>query len=149
MSIGKVCNREVIFVLKTNTVLEAAQLMRRHHVGDVVVVESREGHRVPLGIVTDRDIVIEVMARGLDANTVTVGDTMSREIISAHEFDGIFETIQLMRHKGVRRVPVVSRGGGLIGIVSIDDLLQLLAQELTGLAHVMPRERAAEVQARP
>ena len=149
MSIGKVCNREVVFALKANTAREAAQLMRRHHVGDVVIVESRDGHRVPLGIVTDRDIVIEVMAMGLDPDAVTGGDIMSQEIVTARESDGIFETIQLMRRKGVRRIPIVSHGGGLIGIVSIDDLLELLAEELTGLSHVMPRERAAEAKARP
>ena len=76
MSGGEVCNRAVIVVQRNDTVLEAAKLMRQHHVGDVLVVEDRNGVRVPVGIVTDRDLVVEIMAPELDYMVITVGDVI-------------------------------------------------------------------------
>ena len=109
-----------------------------------MVVEESGGRRVPVGILTDRDLVIEILARDVDMNAVTVGDVMSAELASARESDGIYETLQRMRAKGVRRMPVVNAGGSLVGILTADDLLALLADELTALARVASREQARE-----
>lgn len=148
MPIGEFCNREVVFATRKMSIPEAAQLMRQHHVGDLVVVDETDGKRLPVGIVTDRDIVIEIIAKSLDLNGFTVGDIMSPQLVSVAEHEGVFETIRLMRVKGIRRIPVVDREGSLEGIVSADDILDLLAEELTELAKVAPRERDREAQIR-
>ncbi len=148
MSIGEICNRETVFTTKDSSISQAAQLMREYHVGDLVVVEETAGRRTPIGILTDRDLVIEILAKDVDMNAVTVGDVMSRELMTARENDGLYETLQRMRAKGVRRVPVVDASGALAGIVSADDLLDLLADELTALARLLSREQARERQKR-
>ncbi len=148
MPIGEFCNREVVFATRKMSIPEAAQLMRQHHVGDLVVVDETERKRVPVGIVTDRDIVIEIIAKSLDLNDFTVGDIMSPQLVSVQDNEGVFETIRLMRAKGIRRIPVVNQAGGLEGIVSADDILDLLAEEMTELAKVAPREQEREAQTR-
>lgn len=144
MPIGEICNRDVVFVTRSSSILEAARLMRQHHVGDLVVAEERSGMRVPVGLVTDRDLVVEVLAENVDLSTVNVGDIMGAELVTARESDGIYETIQRMRAKGVRHIPVVNSGGGLEGIVAVDDLLSLLADEIMGLANLVVREQTRE-----
>jgi CBS domain-containing protein len=148
MPISEICNREVIIVQRNNTILEAAQLMRQHHVGDVVVVEDRDGVRVPVGIVTDRDLVVEIMAPAIDQKVITVGDIMVPELATIKENAGMFETIEYMRAKGVRRLPVVDQKGGLVGILTLDDLLELLAEELLALAKLVKHEQKKETVSR-
>jgi CBS domain-containing protein len=149
MSIGEICSRETVFTTRDTTVATAARLMRHHHVGTLVVVEEMNGgRRVPVGIVTDRDVVIEVMATGLDPNAITVGDIMGPELVTARESEGVLETMQIMRYKGVRRLPIVDKDGQLVGIVSIDDLLEVLAEEFSELAKIMAREQARETSSR-
>jgi CBS domain-containing protein len=146
MPIGEFCNREVVFATRETSIPEAAQLMRKFHVGGLVVVDEVHGKRVPVGIVTDRDIVIEIVSQSLDFNEFSVGDIMSPQLISVQEKEGVFETIRLMRAKGIRRIPVVNHEGGLEGIVSADDILDLLAEEMTELAKVVPREQEREAK---
>lgn len=122
--------------------------MRQYHVGDLVVVDLVEGKRVPVGIVTDRDIVIEIIGDSLSVDDFTVGDIMRQQLISVQEKDGVIETIRLMRAHGIRRIPVIDEEGGLAGIVSVDDMLDLLAGELTELAKVAPRAQAWEARNR-
>lgn len=148
MPIGEICNRGVVFATRDTSILETAQLMRRHHVGDLVVVDEKNGKRIPVGIVTDRDIVIEVIAKEADINSLTAGDIMGPELVTAREAEGVFETIQLMRLKGVRRMPVVDTQGGLVGIVSVDDLVELLAEEMNELAKLISREQVREAKNR-
>lgn len=148
MTIGAICNREVAVIDRNNSVVDAAYLMREHHVGSLVVVETRAGRNVPVGMLTDRDIVIEVIAEDVPFNAVKVADVMSFELLTAREQDGIWDTLQRMRIKGVRRVPVVNEQGGLAGIVSVDDMLDLLADELSGLTKIIAREQALESRRR-
>jgi CBS domain-containing protein len=148
MAIGEFCNREVVFATRTTGIREAAQLLRRYHVGDLVVVDEVEGKRLPVGMVTDRDIVIEIIAQSLAIDDLTVGDIMGPQLISVEEKEDVVETIRRMRAHGIRRIPVVGQDGGLVGIVSVDDMLDLLAEELTELAKVAPREQASEARAR-
>ena len=148
-TIGAVCSRDVVFTTRDATVAATAALMRQNHVGCVVVVEQLNGgKRLPVGMVTDRDIVIEVIAPGLDVETITAGDIMSTELVTVAESEGLLETMEIMRYKGVRRIPVVDSNGQLVGIASIDDLLEVLAEELSELAKIVARERVHEVQAR-
>lgn len=144
MPIGEICNREAIIVQRDDTVLQAAKLMRQHHVGDLLAVEERDGRRVPVGIVTDRDLVVEIIAPELDSAVITVGDIMVTKLATVKESSGVFEAIQYMRSKGIRRLPVVDDDGGLVGIVTLDDLLVLLANELGALARLVEREQKNE-----
>ncbi|MCK9620444.1 MAG: CBS domain-containing protein [Methylobacter sp.] len=148
MSISEFCNREVVFATREMSLPEAAQLMREYHVGALVVVDEGKGKRVPIGIVTDRDIVIKVISQSLDLDDFSVGDIMGPQLISVQEKDGVFETIRLMRTKGIRRIPVINQEGGLVGIISADDILDLLADEMAELAKVAPREQEREAKTR-
>ena len=148
MPISEICNREVVVVQPNDTILEAAKLMRQHHVGDVLVVEDRGGVRVPVGIVTDRDLVVEIMAPELDQRVITVGDIMAPDLVTVKENTGVFDAIQYMRAKGVRRLPVVDGSGGLVGILTLDDLLELLAEELLALAKLVKHEQKKETMSR-
>ncbi len=141
MGVGEICNREVIIIDREGSVREAAGLMRKYHVGDVVVVEEKNEERFPVGIMTDRDIVLQLIALDVDINAVTVGDAMSFELITAREEDDVMETIKRMRRKGVRRIPVVNDRGGLEGILSVDDLIDLLSEQLTDLAKLVMGEQ--------
>ena len=144
MPIGEICNREVVFSHRNHTVREAALLMREYHVGDLVVVEEN-GKRKPVGTVTDRDISISIVALGLDPDVITVGDIMGPELVTMRENQGVFETIQQMRFKGVRRLPIA---GEEVGIVAGDDLVALFADELSELSKVIALELLVEVKTR-
>ena len=144
MTIGKVCNREVVFIHAQASIPEAARLMREYHVGDLVVVKEKTGKRVPVGIVTDRDIVLEVIAEGVGMDDVCVGDIMSDNLVTARESDGLLETIKLMRAKGIRRLPVVNDDNELVGILSVDDLIDLLSEQIVDLTRLIAREQGRE-----
>ncbi|PKO52012.1 MAG: CBS domain-containing protein [Betaproteobacteria bacterium HGW-Betaproteobacteria-20] len=148
MTIGAICNHEIITVRRDATVSHVAMLMRQHHVGDVVVIEDRMNKIVPVGIVTDRDVIVEVIATELDCSVITAGDIMVTKLAVVKESAGVFEGIQLMTGKGVRRLPVVDDSGSLIGIVTLDDLLQLLAKEFGALSKLVAREQKNEVAKR-
>jgi CBS domain-containing protein len=149
MTVGKFCSREVIVAGKESSVAEIARLMRKHHVGDVVIVSRNGGRAKPVGILTDRDIVIELIACDVPLDSVTAGDIMSYKLVTARESDSIWDTLQHMRAKGIRRVPVVGTGGDLVGILAADDLLELFADELNLLARIPFREQLVEGVARP
>ena len=140
MSAGEYCNREVVVVLKSEPVSEAISLMRSHHVGDVVVVETTSTGTKPVGILTDRDIVLEILAEGVDLGAVSIGDVMSYELVTVTEDTKLIDTIKLMRDKGVRRIPVVNQQGELEGLLSVDDILELLAEQLTDIVDLINKE---------
>lgn len=146
MTIGEFCNREVVIATQDSTIVEVAKRMRQHHVGDVVVVDSSGSENKPIGIITDRDIVLKIVAGEADHNSVIAGDVMSRELLLGREQDGIWVTLQRMRSHGVRRLPVVNDRGGLEGIVTVDDLLELLSEELLSLSRLVNREIEREKQ---
>ena len=140
MSVGEICNREVVICRPDDSIQEAAKVMRDQHVGDVIIAEERENSCVPVGILTDRDIVIELLAEEVDVNSVTCADVMSSELITAKEDDEILATIELMRDKGIRRIPVVNQQGGLEGILAVDDMIELMAEQLTDLVRLISCE---------
>jgi CBS domain-containing protein len=145
MTLKTICNREVLIAQKNDTLVEAAKLMREHQVGSIVVVEERNGVRYPVGIVTDRDIVIELIAKEVDINSVTLGDVMCRDIILGKESDDVNETIKIMRQRGIRRLPVVDADSGvLVGIVTMDDLIDLIAEQLKDLAALIGKQQNFE-----
>ncbi len=148
MSIGEFCTREVVIVERGTGIVELAQLMRKHHVGDVIVVDIQGDLVVPVGIVTDRDIVVELIAGEVDLDSVTTGDVMSPELITAKEKEGIWDTLQRMSSRGIRRMPVINEDGGLEGILTVDDLIELLADELDLLAKIAGRGQELEEKRR-
>ena len=148
MHIGQICTTETIYCERDETVQGAALLMRKNHVGDLVVIDQPDGERVPIGIVTDRDIVVSVIALGLDPASLLVSDIMSDDLLTCREADDVYETIERMRLRAIRRVPVVNALGGLMGIVSVDDLLEFLAEEMGELARIAPHQQSQEKRAR-
>jgi len=148
MTLKTLCNREVLVAAKDDSILETAKLMREYHAGDVIIVEERNGSRYPVGIVTDRDIVIELIAKEIAIDSVTVGDLMCRDLVLAREDDSLFDAIKLMRQKGIRRLPVVDQHGALAGIITADDLIELTTEQLRDIAGLIGREQALEKQNR-
>jgi CBS domain-containing protein len=148
MNAGEICNREVVVAYRDTSLSAAARLMREHHVGSLIVVVERAKERVPVGILTDRDIVVAVVAKELDARTLKVGEVMSGGVFAVREQDGLAEVLRAMREHGVRRVPVVTPSGALAGILTIDDLLELVAEELGDFVRTISRERVRETRVR-
>jgi CBS domain-containing protein len=148
MSVGEICNRVVVFTLRSTPLQDAARIMREHHVGSLVVVDENTRGRVPVGILTDRDIVVAVVAKEVDPRTLTVGEVMAGELLTVREEDSVFDALRLMRGRGIRRVPVVTPTGTLAGIVTLDDLLETVAEELNDIVRAIASEQAREARAR-
>lgn len=148
MAIGEFCNREVVVVENNCTILEAARLMRQHHVGSLVIVAADADVNRPVGVITDRDLVVEVMAGGLDPEAVLVGDVVNETLYSVRESADLFDALRLMRDHGVRRLPVVDVDGGLQGIFAVDDWVALLAEEMNELSRLIVHEQAKELSCR-
>lgn len=140
MSAGEYCNRDVVVVEKTESVREAVNLMRSNHVGDVVVVEMCENASIPVGILTDRDIVVEILAEDVDLDAVSVGDVMSYQLVTTSEETKLLDALDLMKEKGVRRLPVVNKQGELQGILSVDDMLELVVEQLSDIVGLVSKE---------
>jgi len=148
MRIGEYCNREVVIIKSDESVKAAAELMRTHHVGDLVIVEKQNNKQVPIGIITDRDLVIEVMAAGLAPEVLTVRDILTEQLNFVVENDSFFDALDLMRTKKVRRLPVVNHENSLVGIITMDDILDILAEMLTQVASIIKLQQRKEVRQR-
>ena len=149
MNAGELCSRDVVVAYPDTGLVEAARLMREHHVGSLVVVGERLlPDKLPVGMITDRDIVVAAVAKEVDPRTLAVGDVMSGGALTVREQDGIEDAVRLMREKGVRRVAVVSAKGALVGILAIDDVLALVAEQMDGFVRTLFSERTREVRAR-
>ena len=145
MNVGQLCQREVVTTQQGEELCTAAQLMRSKHVGFLVVVEPSDGGRQRVvGVMTDRDIVIAVLAREVDTHQLRVGDVMTREPLLAEQTQPVESVVSLMREVGVRRVPVIDKDGYLAGVLSIDDVLEVMAEQLVNIADSLRSERRAE-----
>jgi CBS domain-containing protein len=144
MSVGEYCNREVVVVERAESVREAVHLMRQHHVGSVVVVEKRGEAAQPAGILTDRDIVLEVLAEDVDPDKVNIGDIMSTDPVTVEESATLLDALEAMRKQGVRRLLVVNAKGMLLGMLAVDDLLELLGEQLSALVELIRTEQKHE-----
>lgn len=149
MRVGEICNREVVVVVEDRSVKEAAAVMREFHVGDVVVVKEQHGRQMPVGILTDRDVILEVVAAGVDPVSVKVGDVMSFDLTTVPEDADLMHAIEVMRENGVRRIPVTYADGALVGILTVDDVLDLLSEVLIDLVHLVDRQKRREAKIRP
>jgi len=149
MRIKEICSRVVVVAEPGTDLREAARLMRDHHVGALVVIEGSDGDKRPIGIVTDRDIVVAVVAAmDVQPETLSVGDVMTRNLVVAEESVGVFEAVDLMQDHGARRLPVVDAAGRLVGIITLEDVLRMVAGELTALAIAAQRSLAREARER-
>lgn len=148
MDIGTLCKRSVVTVEQSASLQDAARLMRQHHVGALVVTAAPgPGARV-LGVITDRDLVVEAMAQGADAARTPVEKLLGGQPVAVPDTTGISEAIAAMRRAGVRRLLVITPKRQLAGIVSIDDLLAACAVELQALADAVRQGLAHEADVR-
>jgi predicted transcriptional regulator len=148
MKIGECCNREVVVAEKDMEILETARLMRKHHVGDLVIVDKRDGASLPVGILTDRDLVVEVMAQEVPPDEIIAADVMSLDIATVREDEGVWKTLEKMRDLGVRRMPVVDQDGSLVGLVTMDDLLELFTEAMDNMTRLIKSEVKRESRLR-
>ena len=128
--LGKICTRPVVTASAQMTVDQAARAMRSKNVGALVVVNAGR----PVGMLTDRDIVVEVVARGMDPEEVRVGDVMVKKPVTIRQDLGIFDAARTFAKTGVRRLPVVTGSGALVGVITMDDVLMLLGNEMGHMA---------------
>lgn len=150
MHISQVCTTSVVTATADTDVLTAARQMREHHVGNVVVVEKRGTAELPIGIVTDRDIVIGAIAQGVDdLATIQIGDLLSAKCHLLGDHDRIEAAMDLMLTKGVRRIPVVNERGELTGIVSYDDVVAWMVSRLSALTRSFANQGRREEIRRP
>ena len=148
MPITEFCIRDVVCGSRDTSVADASALMRHRHVGNVIVIDQVGDKRVPVGIVTDRDIVVEVVAAGLDPKLIKLGDLVLGPLTTVEESASYAETARRLSIKGVRRMPVVDAAGGLVGIITLDDMLRQLAAPLAALSELHGRSRRYETLTR-
>lgn len=144
MQVGQVCSREVYCVGREEPLARAAHELLHRHVGALVVTQGEGKAIVPVGMVTDRDIVCGQVARRSDLFCLIVADVMTPEPLLVSETQDLAEAVQRMQERGVRRAPVVAESGNLVGIVSLDDLLPVVARNLSSLATLLDRQPAQE-----
>jgi len=147
MRIADLCTRAVVTCRRETSALELAQLMRDRHVGDVIVVDVDAGGSTPVGIVTDRDMIVRIMAKDVDPKLVRAGDLITEELVTAVGREGVYDGIWHMRSKGVRRLPVVDDHNHLLGVLTADDVTRFLAEELTELVNAVPHQREIDQRA--
>jgi CBS domain-containing protein len=142
MPIIDYCSTDVITIGSDENLLTAARMMRDQHVGSLVVAENG----APVGIITDRDIVVRGVAEEKDLRAICVQEVMSCNLLTASKDAGVFEVTSLMCDEGIRRLPIVDGGGRLVGLVALDDLLVVLGTELANLASISSTERYREAE---
>jgi CBS domain-containing protein len=151
MRVSQVCTQDVVCVASDCTVRAAAETMRTRHVGSVVVIDGRSVDDVgnaPIGLLTDRDIVVAVVAPGILPDVVTVADVMSLPLYTIEEDADLVDAIHRMREKAVRRLVVTNRAGGLAGILAMDDAYEALTGQLSDLQRAVDREQVREATLR-
>ena len=139
MGLRNMCRREVVWVKEGTSAREVAKLLEKNNVGCVVVV-GKDSLLSPIGLVTDRDILIRVMNRGLDPDNTPIDDVMTKEVIALRENMGLLEALEYVKGKGIRRFPIVGVDGSLKGIITLDDILYLLGREMSDVASIIEKE---------
>ena len=140
MNTGQIASKPAVTVPLGASLEQAAEIMLRWHTGTVVVTENLDGHLRATGILTDRDIVRARLAHSGALSTLNVADIMTREPLVLDATSGLENALRNLQARGVRRAPVVDRNGELLGVVSTDDLLRVIAAELTGLAQLASQQ---------
>ncbi|HSQ66120.1 MAG TPA: CBS domain-containing protein [Polyangiaceae bacterium] len=149
MKVGDICSRNVSWVSRGVRVLDAARRMRTEHVGDLVVIDEKDGRPTPVGVFTDRDVVVGILAEdGEFISALQVGDVIRDDVpvVTATEDEDLADVLKRMRSFSVRRVPVVDDKGALVGILSIDDAIAALADEFAQVASLVSHQAQREAQ---
>lgn len=144
MRIGEYCKRQVVSINANADISEAATRMREQHVGFLVVYRAGDDHRRPIGVLTDRDIVLQVTAARVDPQSVRVEDAMTRDPLIANESDDLADLLEGMRIAGIRRVPVVDSIGALSGVIAIDDAIDVITGLLCNISGSLKSEQRQE-----
>jgi CBS domain-containing protein len=148
MILKEFCTVDVVCCPGKTRVIEAARLMREKHVGDLVVIGDTGDAQHPIGIVTDRDVTVEVLGNGLDPKTTLLSSLVHTPVVIAQESEDSSQAIERMRAHGVRRLPIVNAHGSVVGIVTLDDLLRLLVADADALLQIMEKGHARERRTR-
>jgi CBS domain-containing protein len=149
LTAGELATRQTVVAYRHESLGDAARLMREHHVGCLVVVERAEAGDTAVGVLTDRDIAVAVVARDVDARMLRVGDVMSTDLVTAREDDSVLDVLATMRRRGVRRVPVVDAAGRLAGVLALDDILEVVAEQMLAVVQALRSGPLREAVARP
>jgi len=145
MTVKEICNRNVVVAPKTEMIVDAAKRMRTSHVGALIVVDNRNGRHVPVGIVTDRDIVVSGLAGDPEHLIyLLVSDLMQRELVTARDNETVDDALKKMQEHGIRRLPIVDATGELVGILTLDDVLQYLTAQQSELVALVAKEQGHE-----
>jgi CBS domain-containing protein len=147
-NVGSIASRIVVVAEPDTTVARASELMRENHVGALIVTEATGMRDRALGILTDRDIVVEVLAMGLDPKVLTAGDVMSTNLVTAREDEAVFDALDRMKARGVRRLPVLDTADRLVGVLTLDDVNEFIADELSAVARTIRVEQRREASER-
>jgi CBS domain-containing protein len=140
MLVNDLCTRKTIVIRNDKSAQDAAKLMKQYNVGCLVVVKSLDDHNLPIGIITDRDIVIKAMLSEKDIQTITVSEIMSTPALTVAESTSVIDALMKMRYNSIRRVPVVNSKGQLAGILSLDDILDSISKELNEITQIFRKE---------
>ncbi len=144
MRVERIYTRNVVGTSRSSSLESAAALMRKFHVGSLLVTDDPPEDGRALGILTDRDVVVQAVADGLDTRTLTVGDVMSPGISYIPEKADLHEALEIMRQSGVRRLVVTRDGGKVAGVLSMDDVIDGLAADIASLAAMVKSETLRE-----
>jgi CBS domain-containing protein len=144
MGLSQIATMDVVTVTPRTSLQNAAKLMREYHVGDVVVVHERDGRAVPIGILTDRDIVVSAVAFGITPDAIFVEDVIASDLVVAKVTDSFYHVLNIMKDNGIRRIPLVDSSGALEGIVSAEDIIRVLASELNDIVNISERQVSIE-----
>ena len=145
MKVGDISSRSVSFIGLNSSARDAAWKMSEAQTGTLIVVPHREAKAI--GILTDRDLVLKVLAKGASPEAVSVGDVMTRDVGTCRRDDDLFQAAQTMRRYGVRRLPVLDEKGLVVGLVTADDIHAALAAHMRELGQALARERLHEIEA--
>lgn len=137
MFVGRICTRQVDLVEPNESVQVAASRMNARNVGTLVVVNQQ---KKPVGLITDRDLTTKVLALGKSAAETIVQDVMTHHPETVRENESLDDALRKMRAGPFRRLPVVDANGKLLGLLSLDDMVELLAQEFKEIGRVIERE---------
>ena len=144
MTVGNYCERKLALLTRDASLQDAAMMMRHYHVGEVIVVDKLDGKNIPVGVVTDRDFVIKIMALDVDVDQISVGHIMSVELITVGEDYSLSDALDVMQQHGVRRLPVVDSNGILSGLIDMEIILKILCQDLGKMLALINTERNIE-----
>ena len=148
MRLSEVGKQAVATIGAEESLESAAKLMRDLHVGDLIVVEFKDGRKTPVGILTDRDIVMATVALGAHPEVLNVGEIMTRKLVIAREVDSLARVIELMKDNGVKRIPIVAESGELSGVICLEDIISQMAEDFSSLSQISGKEKEKEFDRR-